>query len=132
MSLLRFTGYDNEANDGLVEDIARSEKLLWKAGAGTGDTRSISNESIMDRRDSNDSYRFINRESPMDTFVALLTSNRATSLGFILTVAINISLISSRMGVKVDSQAHNLLRLHARFLGLLSPLLFGGVDTEQL
>jgi len=87
MSLFRFTGYDNEAKEELEDDIARSKTLLWKAGAGTWDTRSISNDSIMDRRDSNDSYRFINRESPMDTFVALRTSNRATSLGLILTFA---------------------------------------------
>lgn len=41
----------------------------------------ISNVRIMERRVSNDSYRFISLERPMETFVPLRTSNKDTSFG---------------------------------------------------
>jgi hypothetical protein len=45
------------------------------------DVGAISNVRIMERRVSNDSYRFISLERPMETFVPLRTSNNDTSFG---------------------------------------------------
>lgn len=52
-------------------------------GGGDGGAL-MSRARTMDRRASKDSYRFMSRDNPMETLVALRTSNRVTSFGFTL------------------------------------------------
>lgn len=75
---------DTEAEDKL-DDMAPCDsfsitrvRLLAEEPLDTG---AISSARIMERRVSNDSYRFISLERPIETLVPLRTSNNDTSFG---------------------------------------------------
>lgn len=65
------------------DKAAEADEVDEEGGGGDGGAL-MSRARTMDRRASKDSYRFMSRDNPMETLVALRTSNRVTSFGFTL------------------------------------------------